>query len=294
MKTTPILDKIGNTPLVFLEEINGCPIYGKVEGQNPAGSIKDRVAFYMIADALEKGVLKEGMTIIEPTSGNTGIGLAFVGRELGFSTILVMPDNMSKERIAFMENYGGKVVLTPASLGMQGAVDKAKELAGELGGFIPDQFNNVASIKAHFETTAVEIFSALPQTRYVVAGVGTGGTAMGIAKYFRENNLSGGVFGIEPNDSKILRGGSFAPHKIQGIGANFLPSIVDIHNLLGIIPITDEDAFFGKTQLFERFSLYCGISSGAALIGARRLAESLKDKEKGAIVAILPDSGNRY
>jgi len=292
MKLTENLAKIGKTPLVFLEEVNGHRIFAKVESVNPAGSIKDRTALYLIADMVDRGLLREGGEIIEATSGNTGIGLAFVARELGMTAIMVMPDNMSKERIAFIERYGGKVVLTPADLGMSGSVAKAKELAKAQKGVIPDQFNNLANRKAHFETTAPEIFGELPSAKYIVCGVGSGGTAMGIKDYILAHNIPSQVIGLEPFNSRVLRGGEFASHKIQGIGANFIPSIVDTSLLDDIIGITDEDALGGKEELKTKYNLFCGISSGAALKGGEILAKNTFDR--GDIVIILPDSGDRY
>ncbi len=282
---------IGNTPLIYLDEFNGCRLFGKLESVNPAGSIKDRVALYLVVNALEKGLVKEGDTIIEPTSGNTGIGLAYVARELNLKAVMVMPDNMSKERIAFIEKYGGEVVLTKASEGMQGSVAKARELVRKLKGYMPDQFNNPVCRRAHFETTAPEIFKELPTANYIVGGVGCGGTVMGISDYIRANGLTAEVYGVEPAASRVLRGGEFAPHKIQGIGANFVPGIMEVELLNGILPVTDEDAFNGKAELMESYKVFCGISSGAAFAAGKALSKSVS---KGDIVVILPDSGNRY
>ncbi len=225
--------KIGNTPIASL----GDGIYGKVEGNNPAGSVKDRAAFYMVLRALENGDLKEGGTIVEATSGNTGIGLSYVARELGLKAVMVMPESMSRERRDMIAAYGAELVLTPASEGMAGAVRKAKELA-ENGAWLANQFGNYASVEAHFYTTAPEIFSQVPTAKYVVAGVGSGGTAMGVKKYIEQNGIDCKMVAVEPLSSPLLTQGHAGSHKIQGIGANFIPTIVANSTKSSTLPTT--------------------------------------------------------
>lgn len=277
--------KIGNTPIVSLGE----RIYGKVEGNNPAGSVKDRAAFYMVLRALQNGDLKEGGTIVEATSGNTGIGLAYVARELGLNAVMVMPESMSKERRDMISAYGAQLVLTPASEGMAGAVKKAKEIA-EGGAWLANQFGNYASVEAHFYTTAPEIFKQVPAAKYVVAGVGSGGTAMGVKKYIEQNNIDCKLVAVEPLASPLLTKGYAGAHKIQGIGANFVPAIVDVSKLDIIIDVADEDAFRSAAEIWHKFGIKCGISSGAAYFAAQMLAKQVE----GDIAVVLPDNGNRY
>ncbi len=277
--------KIGNTPIVSLGE----RIYGKVEGNNPAGSVKDRAAFYMVLRALQNGDLKEGGTIVEATSGNTGIGLAYVARELGLNAVMVMPESMSKERRDMISAYGAQLVLTPASEGMAGAVKKAKEIA-EGGAWLANQFGNYASVEAHFYTTAPEIFKQVPAAKYVVAGVGSGGTAMGVKKYIEQNRIDCKLVAVEPLASPLLTKGYAGAHKIQGIGANFVPAIVDVSKLDIIIDVADEDAIRAAAELWHKFGIKCGISSGAAYFAAQTLAKQVE----GDIAVVLPDNGNRY
>lgn len=277
--------KIGNTPIVPLGE----RIYGKVEGNNPAGSVKDRAAFYMVLRALQNGDLKEGGTIVEATSGNTGIGLAYVARELGLNAVMVMPESMSKERRDMISAYGAQLVLTPASEGMAGAVKKAKEIA-EGGAWLANQFGNYASVEAHFYTTAPEIFKQVPVAKYVVAGVGSGGTAMGVKKYIEQNDIDCKLVAVEPLASPLLTKGYAGAHKIQGIGANFVPAIVDVSKLDIIIDVADEDAIRAAAELWRKFGVKCGISSGAAYFAAQTLAKQVE----GDIAVVLPDNGNRY
>lgn len=277
--------KIGNTPIVSLGE----RIYGKVEGNNPAGSVKDRAAFYMVLRALQNGDLKEGGTIVEATSGNTGIGLAYVARELGLNAVMVMPESMSKERRDMISAYGAQLVLTPASEGMAGAVKKAKEIA-EGGAWLANQFGNYASVEAHFYTTALEIFKQVPAAKYVVAGVGSGGTAMGVKKYIEQNNIDCKLVAVEPLASPLLTKGYAGAHKIQGIGANFVPAIVDVSKLDIIIDVADEDAIRAAAEIWHKFGIKCGISSGAAYFAAQTLAKQVE----GDIAVVLPDNGNRY
>lgn len=277
--------KIGNTPVVSL----GDGIYGKVEGNNPAGSVKDRAAFYMVLRALENGDLKEGGTIVEATSGNTGIGLSYVARELGLKAVMVMPESMSRQRRDMIAAYGAQLVLTSASEGMAGAVRKAKELA-ENGAWLANQFGNYASVEAHFYTTAPEIFSQVPTAKYVVAGVGSGGTAMGVKKYIEQNGIDCKMVAVEPLSSPLLTQGHAGPHKIQGIGANFVPAIVDPSKLDKIIDVADDDAIRTAGEIYHKFGIKCGISSGAAYFAAR----TLRKQVEGDIVVVLPDNGERY
>lgn len=285
-KLDDIAARIGHTPIVDL----GDGIFGKVEGENPAGSIKDRAAFYILRDAIESGALKEGAPVVEATSGNTGIGLAYVGGLLGIKVILTMPESMSEERRKMLADYGAELVLTPAAEGMGGAVVAAKNIVEERGGFFADQFGNPSSITAHFETTAPEIFAALPDVKAIVAGVGSGGTAMGIKKYIVENGLDCKVFALEPAESPLMSKGYAAAHRIQGIGANFLPALVDVSAFDGIVTVKGDAAVKEVTELYRRYGLKCGISSAANVLGAR----AIRDKTEGEILAILPDDSERY
>lgn len=281
-----ILSKmIGNTPMLSL----GDGLYGKLEGKNPAGSIKDRAAFYMVMRALEKGDLKEGGTIVEATSGNTGIGLSYVARELGLKAVMVMPESMSKERRDMISSYGAELVLTPASEGMAGAVKKANEIA-KSGAWLANQFGNYASVEAHFYTTAPEIFSQVPGVEYVVAGVGSGGTVMGVKKYIEQNAIDCKVVAVEPLSSPLFTQGHAGGHKIQGIGANFIPAIVDVSKFDEIIDVSDDDAIRTTGELYRNFGVKCGISSGAAYFAA----QTLRKQVEGDIVVVLPDNGERY
>lgn len=277
--------KIGDTPILPL----GDGIYGKLEGRNPAGSIKDRAAFYMVMRALEKGELEEGGTIVEATSGNTGIGLAYVARELGFNAVMVMPESMSKERRDMISAYGAQLVLTPASEGMAGSVKRAKEIA-DGGAWLANQFGNYASVEAHFYTTAPEIFASVPTAKYIVAGVGSGGTAMGVKKYIEQNGIDCQVVAVEPLSSPLLTKGYAGAHKIQGIGANFVPAIVDVSKLDEIVDVADEDAIKTVGEIYRKFGEKCGISSGAAHFAACEL----RKRVDGDIVVVLPDNGDRY
>lgn len=277
---------IGNTPTVDL----GDGIFGKVEGLNPAGSIKDRAAFYIIKNALESGELLPHGTVVEATSGNTGIGIAYVARELELNAIICMPDNMSAERRAMIANYGAELVLTPASEGMSGAVAEAKRIKESDGAFIANQFGNSASITAHIETTAPELFAQLPSVKHVICGIGSGGTAMGIAKYISAHNLDCEVIGVEPSSSPLLSKGYAGAHKIQGIGANFIPEILDVSELSRIETADGDEAILSVKQLYQTSGYKCGISSGAVYCVAKRLRKELK----GDIAIILPDNGERY
>ena len=281
-----ILSKmIGNTPMLSL----GDGLYGKLEGKNPAGSIKDRAAFYMVMRALEKGDLKERGTIVEATSGNTGIGLSYVARELGLKAVIVMPESMSKERRDMISSYGAELVLTPASEGMAGAVRKANEIA-KSGAWLANQFGNYASVEAHYYTTAPEIFSVLPDVKYVVAGVGSGGTVMGVKKYIEDNGIDCKVIAVEPESSPLLSKGYAGAHKIQGIGANFIPAIVNVSKLDEIRTASNEEAIVTAKEIYQKTGKKCGISSGAAYAVAKRV----RKEYDGKIVVVLPDNGDRY
>ncbi len=289
-----VTEAIGNTPMIRLGRLGaGLPseIFAKVEGLNPGGSIKDRAALFMIRDAEGSGALREGMTIIEPTSGNTGIGLAMVGAFLGYRCVIVMPDTMSAERISLMRAFGAEVVLTPGAEGMAGALKEADRLKEELGGFIPSQFSNPSNAMAHQVTTAAEILEQVPDVDYVVAGIGTGGTATGIARGLREYDSKAKVVGVEPASSPLITEGRAGPHQIQGIGANFVPDLLDPSVLDSVVTVTDEDAVLYARRLAREEGIFAGISSGAAVAAAARLAE---EHPGSKIVAILPDRGDRY
>ena len=291
---------IGKTPLLELTHLEesqqlGAKILAKLECFNPAGSAKDRVALNMILDAEEKGLLKPGATIIEPTSGNTGIGLAAVATVRGYKAIIVMPDSMSAERQILMGAYGAELVLTPGKEGMTGAIAKAEELAAAIpGSFIPDQFSNSANAQAHYKTTGPEIWADTDgKVDIFVAAVGTGGTITGTGRYLKERNPAIRVVAVEPAESPLLSGGKAASHGIQGIGANFIPAIPDTAIYDDIIPVTTEDAYATGRLLGTAEGILCGISSGAALRAALDLAKQPENEEK-TIVVLLPDTGDRY
>ena len=291
---------IGNTPLLelaHLEEVFQLQarLLAKLEYFNPAGSAKDRVAVNMIADAEEKGLLKPGSVIIEPTSGNTGIGLAAVGVSKGYRVIIVMPDTMSMERRLLMKAYGAELVLTEGAKGMTGAIEKAEELARALpNSFIPDQFANPANPAAHYATTGPEIWRDTDGVVDIfIAGVGTGGTISGTGAYLKEQNPNLRVIAVEPAASPLLSGGQAGPHGIQGIGANFIPAALDQDIYDEIIPVTNEDAFAMGRQVARAEGILVGISSGAALWAAVQAAQRPENKGK-TIVVLLPDTGERY
>lgn len=290
------LDLIGHTPLLRLDCFApGANLLAKVEGRNPGGSAKDRVALEMILDAERRGVLTEGATIIEPTSGNTGIGLAWVGRSLGYEVILTMPETMSAERVSLCTAFGARVVLTEGAKGMAGSVEKAKELQKTLpNAVILGQFENPANPMAHYKTTGPEIWEDTQgQVDVLVATVGTGGTLSGTARYLREKNPNLYVVAVEPAASPLLSGGVAGPHKIQGIGANFIPATLDRQIYDEVLPVTDDDAIAATRELNRKESILCGISSGAAVFAARTVAKRPQWQDK-VIVTILPDSGERY
>ena len=291
---------IGSTPLLELtgteKEIgNGVKLYAKRESKNPAGSAKDRVGYEMIADAERRGLLKEGSVIIEPTSGNTGIGLASVAAVRGYRCIIVMPDNMSAERRALMRAFGAELVLTDGSKGMSGAIEQAERLAREIpNSFIPGQFENPANAAAHFKTTGPEIFEDTDgEVDIFVAGVGTGGTITGVGKYLKSKKATAEIVGVEPASSPFLTEGRGGPHKIQGIGAGFEPKVLDRTVVDRIIPVADEDAILTARDFGKKEGILIGISSGAAVFAA--MFEAKKPENAGkTIVVLLPDSGDRY
>ena len=291
---------IGKTPLLELTQIEkqhqlSGRILAKLELFNPGGSAKDRVALTMILDAEEKGLLKPGATIIEPTSGNTGIGLAAVATVRGYKAIIVMPDSMSAERQMLMTAYGAELVLTPGKDGMTGAIAKAEELAAQIpGSFIPDQFANPANAKAHYETTGPEIWADTDgNVDIFVATVGTGGTITGTGRYLKEHNPRVQVVAVEPAESPLLSGGKAGPHGIQGIGANFIPKVLDTGIYDEVITVSTEKAYETGQLLGKTEGILCGISSGAALWAALELAKRPENTGK-TIVVLLPDTGDRY
>lgn len=295
-----ITDLIGNTPILKLNNyiaLNELPanIYAKLEYFNPAGSIKDRIAKAMIDDAEAKGALKPGAVIIEPTSGNTGIGLAAVAASKGYRIILTMPETMSVERRNLLKAYGAELVLTDGAKGMKGAIAKAEELAQQIeGGFIPSQFTNSANPTAHFNTTGPEIWEDTDgKVDIFVAGVGTGGTVSGVGKYLKSKNPNVKVVAVEPAGSPVLSKGVAGPHKIQGIGAGFVPETLDTKIYDEIIAVENEDAFATGRTLARKEGLLVGISSGAAVYAASQLAKRPENKGKN-IVVLLPDTGDRY
>ena len=288
-----VIETIGETPMVRLNNIvpAGSEIYVKIEKGNPAGSIKDRAVLSMINDAVARGVLGEGGTIVEPTSGNTGIAISMIAAACGYKAVIVMPDTMSKERISAMKAYGAEVILSPGKQGMQGAVDMANDIAKERGGIVLDQFGNLMNTAAHRTGTGREIVRDLPDVDYVFAGFGTGGTATGIALALRDADSKGKVIGVEPAESPLVSEGHAGPHKIQGIGANFIPGNLDRDVLGGIETVTGEDAIRTTVDLARKEGIFCGISSGANVFAAIRKAEAEPGKK---IVAILPDGGEKY
>ncbi|MCI6114627.1 MAG: cysteine synthase A [Spirochaetales bacterium] len=293
-------DLIGGTPLLELKKIEKefdlkARILAKLEYFNPAGSVKDRIAKEMILDAEEKGILKSGSTIIEPTSGNTGIGLAAVGTARGYKVILVMPETMSVERRMMMKAYGAEIVLSEGSKGMKGAIAKAEELHQSIpGSIIPGQFDNSANPRAHYKTTGPEIWEDTDgEVDIFIAGVGTGGTVSGVGKYLKEKKSSVEVIAVEPKGSPVLSEGHPGPHKIQGIGAGFVPKTLDTSIYDKVVTAVEEDAYKAARDMGKREGILVGISSGAALSVAIEEAKKLENEGK-TIVVLLPDTGDRY
>ena len=297
---TSVAQLIGGTPLLELTNIaknDGLKarVLAKLEGCNPAGSAKDRVALSMILDAEEKGILKPGSVIIEPTSGNTGIGLCSVAAARGYKCIIVMPDSMSMERRLLMTAFGGELVLTPGAGGMSAAIARAEELAKEIpGSWIAGQFVNPSNPKAHYLTTGPEIWEDTDgNVDFFVAGIGTGGTITGTGRYLKEKNPQVQIVGVEPADSPLITKGKAGPHGIQGIGANFIPEILDTGLLDKVLTVTTEEAYAAGRRLGTEEGVLAGISAGAALHAALELAKQEENAGK-TIVALLPDSGERY
>lgn len=291
---------IGQTPLLELVSIENkynlkAKLYAKLEFMNLTGSAKDRIARKMLDDAEAKGLLKEGATIIEPTSGNTGIGLASVGVQRGYKVIIVMPDSMSVERQLLMKAYGAELVLTPGAEGMKGSIEKANELKASIpGSFIPDQFGNPSNSAAHRETTGPEIYNDLDgQIDVFVASIGTGGTITGTGEYLKSRNPEIKVIGVEPAKSNLLTGGAAAPHGIQGIGANFIPDVLNRDILDEVIDVTDEDAFSFGRRIGLETGILAGISSGASLCAAVEVAQRKENTGKNVVV-LFTDTGERY
>ena len=291
---------IGNTPLLRLNNIEkrlnlNVTLLAKVEYFNPTGSVKDRIALSMIEDAEEKGKIHNDTIIIEPTSGNTGIGLASVCAAKGYKCILVMPENMSKERIRLIKAYGADVVLSPKEKGMQGAVDKAVELSKTYeSSFIPSQFENPSNPEAHYRTTGPEIYkSSNKKVDIFIAGIGTGGTISGIGRYLKEQNRNVKIIGVEPDDSPLLTKGKAGPHKIQGIGANFVPKTLDKKYIDEFLTAKTEESYEYARLLGKYEGILVGISSGAAISQAVKVAKRNENNGK-TIVVLLPDSGDRY
>ena len=293
-----VLETIGKTPLIHLNRLTegiNATVVGKLESRNPGGSVKDRICQSMIAEAEKQGLIKLGTTIIEPTSGNTGIGLAMVAAVKGYKLILTMPETMSIERRNLLKAYGAQLVLTPGPEGMGGAIKKAEELAAQTpNSFVPQQFKNLANPKVHRETTGPEIWEDTDgKVDILVAGVGTGGTITGIAQYIKPLKPGFKAVAVEPAGSPVLSGGQKGPHKIQGIGAGFKPDVLKLDLVDEIFKVTDDDAIKTARQLAQKEGLLVGISSGAATYAALEIAKRAENKGK-LIVVILPDTGERY
>ena len=297
---TSLEQLIGHTPLLELTRVNKklslhARVLAKLEGMNPAGSAKDRVALSMLNDAEIRGLITPGSVIIEPTSGNTGIGICAVAAARGYRAMIVMPDNMSMERQMLMRAYGAQLVLTPGAEGMNGAIKKAEELVQTIpGAFLCGQFDNPANAAAHYQTTGPEIDEdADGRIDFFVAGVGTGGTITGVGKYLKEKRPDVHIVGVEPAGSPVLSGGKPGPHGLQGIGAGFIPHVLDVNVIDTIIPVSEADAYAASRMLARTEGILCGISSGAALHAALTLAKAKENAGK-TIVVLLPDSGERY
>ena len=295
MKANNIMELVGKTPMVKLNHLvdaDMADVYVKLEGFNLTGSVKVRAAYQMIVDALESGRVKKGDTLIEPTSGNTGIALAYIANLFGLKMVITMPETMSLERRQLMEAYGAKLVLTEGAKGMQGTIDKANELIAEKGYIMLQQFENESNVKVHYNTTAVEIMNDLDHVDAFVAGVGTGGTITGVGRRLRENNKDVEIVAVEPAQSPLLSGGSAGPHKIQGIGANFVPGILDTKIYDEIIQIDSIEAMEYAKEIYLKEGLFIGISSAANIMAALKVAKKL-GKGK-TVVTVAPDNGDRY
>lgn len=286
---TKLLETVGKSKLVQLENIGNGKIFVKVEKSNPAGSVKDRAALYMIKGAIEDGSLKEGMEIVEPTSGNTGIAIAMIGRALGYKVNIVMPSSMSIERRNLIEAFGANLILTGEG-GMQAAVDKAKELVATGNYFMPNQFENKYNALAHEETTGPEIYENLKEISGFIAGIGTGGTVSGVGRYLKSQDEKIKVWGLEPDESALLTRGEAGIHKIQGIGANFIPGVLDTKILDKTISVKSDEAIEMAKRLSREEGLLVGISAGANVLGALKMQEEIG----GNIVTVAPDTAERY
>lgn len=290
------LELIGNTPILkvnsLIKDENIADIYVKLEKFNLGGSVKDRAALGMIEKAEREGILKPGTIIVEPTSGNTGIGLALVGRLKGYKVTIVMPETMSKERRDLIKAYGAELILTEGAKGMKGAIEKAIEIGSQEGYFIPQQFENIANPEKHYETTAEEIYKDIPDLDAFVAGVGSGGTVIGLSKNLKKKNPEIKAVAVEPYNSPVLSGGNPGGHKIQGIGAGFVPGIFEKEYVDEIIKVKDEDAFKIAKAFAETEGILIGISSGAAVYAAIQLAKKLGKGKK--VLAVAPDGGEKY
>ena len=289
------IELIGKTPILkvnnLIEKDKG-EIFVKLEKFNPTGSVKDRAALGMIEKAEKEGLLKEGDTIIEPTSGNTGIALAMIGMIKGYKVVIVMPESMSKERRELIKAYGGELVLTEASKGMKGAIEKATEISEEKGYFLPQQFNNLGNSQKHYQTTAKEILEDIPDVDIVISGVGTGGTISGVAKRLKEINKNIKIIAVEPKESAVLSGESSGPHKIQGIGAGFIPEIYDAKLVDKVMKISNEEAYEMAREYAKKEGILVGISSGAVICASVKVAKELRSDKK--ILVIAPDGGEKY
>lgn len=287
------IELIGNTPILKLNNMaKDSNIFVKLEKFNPGGSIKDRAALGMIEEAEKEGLLRPGVTIVEPTSGNTGIGLAMIGKLKGYKVIIVMPETMSKERRDLIKAYGAELVLTDGSKGMMGAIEKALEYKKKGGYFIPQQFDNKANADIHYKTTAEEINRDIPDLDYVIISVGTGGTISGVGKKLKEKNPNIKVIAVEPANSPVLSGGKPGAHKIQGIGAGFIPEVYDGTVVDEVMQITDNDAINATKEFVEKEGILVGISTGSVVFAAKKLAEKVGNDKK--ILVVSPDGGEKY
>lgn len=289
------IELIGKTPVLKLKNMvdkNSADVYVKLEKFNPGGSVKDRAALGMIEKAEREGILKKGSVIVEPTSGNTGIGLAMIGRIKGYRVVIVMPETMSKERRDLIKAYGAELVLTEGSKGMKGAIEKANELVKEKGYFMPQQFENIANPEKHYETTADEIFEDINDLDVFVAGVGTGGTISGVGRRLKEKIKEIEVIAVEPSNSQVIGGKKPGAHKIQGIGAGFIPQNYKVEYVDKVVPVSDEDAIKTAIRFAREEGILVGISSGAAIFVALEIAKKLGKGKK--VLALSPDGGEKY